>query len=270
MRLYGKYFIIAVIFGILQVLYLFQFRDKMLFSDVIFISSFFKPDFYLPNALNMFLDYIPLIILQILYGTYLYRHFCTASIYYFSRCKNRTMWLLKEAVKLYGYIGVYLVIMFTSRTMFCMLNFKMNFDSGSIYLLCYYLIIYSLWLYITVLAINLIAIFVGSQFSIVVLLGIQGIFILLLQIFDQILPFEKDPKYYGKLLQLNPIAHLVMSWHSSEITSVNNLSNVLDISFPFYETIITFGVLAIAVTVLGCVITKRAQFIVLNRETGGV
>lgn len=270
MRLYAKYYLVAIIFGVLQVLYYFRVGNKMLFSELIFISSFYKPDFFMPVAIDMFLDYIPFFIMQILFGTYLYRHFCSGSIYYFSRCKSRVRWFLEEAVKLYGYIILYILAMLLSRIIFCELSFGINYNPGSLNLFIDFFVIYSLWLFITTLLINLIAIGIGSQNSVVIMSGIQGILIFLIQIFDKLLPFDHNPNLYGKLLQINPMSHLVMSWHSSKIDMVNNIGNVLGISFPFSKTILYFGMSSIILIFIGGMIIKRTQFIVVNKETGGV
>ncbi|MGB8455030.1 MAG: hypothetical protein WCD89_22205 [Anaerocolumna sp.] len=270
MKLYAKYFILAIFWGILQTLFYFRESKIVLFSDIMFVSSFYKPFFFITSIIDMCMNYIPLFLLQIIYGTYIYRHFCITSVYFFSRCANRQVWFIKEAIKLYGYIVVYLLLMIVSGTLFCMVNFRVYFDEGSNYLLFYYMLIFSLWLYITTISINLIAMFIGSNNSTGIIIGVQIILLLLLDVFDSLIPFDNNKIENGRLLELNPISHLVMSWHSSRILSVNQLANILNIDFNFYNSIKYMGTLAIILTIAGCIIIQRVQFIAINKETGGV
>lgn len=254
----------------IQTLFYFRNSKIVLFSDIMFVWSFYKPFFFITSIIDMFMNYIPLLLLQILYGTYIYRHFCSTSVYFFSRCANRQVWFIKEAIKLYFYIVVYLFLMIASGTLFCMVNFGVYFDEGSIYLLFYYILIFSLWLYITTISINLMAIFIGSNNSTGIIIGMQIILLLLLDIFDSWIPFDNNKIVNGSLLELNPISHLVMSWHSSKIFSVNQLINILSIDFSFINSIKYMGTLAIILTITGCVIIQRTQIIAINKETGGV
>lgn len=270
MKLYAKYFVFSIIWGIIQTMFYFRTDQVVLFSDIMFVFSFYKPSFFITSIIDMVMNYIPLLFIQILYGTYIYRHFCSTSIYFFSRCANRQVWLLKEAIKLYYYIVIYLFCMVASGTLFCMLNFGVYFDEGSIYLLFYYMLIFSLWLYITTLSVNLIAVFIGSSNSASIMIGIQIILLLLLGIFDTWIPIDTNKMTAGSLLKLNPISHLVLSWHNSRIFSVNRLVNILNINFTFHNSMIYMGTLAIILTLIGGVIIQKMQIITINKETGAV
>lgn len=116
----------------------------------------------------------------------------------------------------------------------------------------------------------MIAVFIGSSNSTGIIVGIQIILLLLLGIFDSWIPFDNDKITNGHLLKLNPISHLVLSWHSSRIFSVNQLSNILDIDFSFHNSMIYMGTLATILTLMGAIIIQRMQIITINKETGDV
>ncbi|SFR81680.1 hypothetical protein [Anaeromicropila populeti] len=270
MKIYSKYLVLAIVMGILQTLFYSRTNVPILFSDLIFVLSFYKPIFYITAIMEMVAKLIPAFLFQIIYGTYIYRHFCSAGIYFFSRCSNRRKWFLKEALKLYGYSVLYLFTMTSASTAFCLINFEVHFDKGSLYLVICFLIIYSLWYYIAALSINIIAIVAGSQYSFVIIAGVQLILTLMLTIFDTWMPFENNVPMNKIILQLNPISHLVISWHSSKLAYINKLINTWNINFSFNISFAYLGLIALISTVVGINIINNKQFIITNNETGGI
>lgn len=85
MKDYIKCAVIAIIWGILQSLYYFNSEGNVVLSDVVLYCSISAlgiiPAYLIEETLKM----IPFFIFQILFGTLIYHHFCTASVYYFSR-----------------------------------------------------------------------------------------------------------------------------------------------------------------------------------------
>ncbi|OYP33064.1 hypothetical protein CG709_06525 [Lachnotalea glycerini] len=136
--------------------------------------------------------------------------------------------------------------------------------------MCYFLIIFSVWFYITTISINIISILIGSHYSVAVVLSIQLILVLLLNVFDTCIPFENNLAINIILLKINPISHLVISWHSSKIPYVNKLINLLDINFVYDSSIVYLGLLGVIITMVGCIIINNKQIIYFNRETGGL
>lgn len=270
MKVYFKYLLFAMFYGIFQTLPYLRIGETVVFSDIIFGLSFNKPMFDILYIMDMIMELIPIFLFQILYGTYIYRHFCSASVFYFTRCTNRCKWFLKESIKLYGYIILYLCTLVLSSTFFCTINFGVEFDEGSIHLLCYFLIIFSIWYYITAIIINIIAIMIGSHYSFAIVASVQVLLLLILNIFDTNLPFEENLAVNSHLLKMNPISHLVISWHSSSIPYVNNLINTWNIQFSYFSSIAYLGMIAVIVTIIGGTIINNKQLLVLNRETGGV
>lgn len=56
----------------------------------------------LPELLSFSIKMAPYFLFELYIGVYLYRHFCTASVYVFSRTIHRTRWYIKECLKICG------------------------------------------------------------------------------------------------------------------------------------------------------------------------
>ena len=96
-----KTVLIALIVGIVCVGTGFFELEYVSLSKIILSNAFNGVDFY-PQYISMFtLSYSPLFVFQVIFATYIYKHFCSASIYFFSRNANRINWFLREVVKIY-------------------------------------------------------------------------------------------------------------------------------------------------------------------------
>ena len=272
MKSYVKYFLCAIIGGAFCCLFFITTHNTISFSYVILKFGFTEFDINIASLMYLFQWYFPLIMFQIFFGTYIYRHFCCASVYYFSRCNNRVSWFLKEAALLYPIAVIYIVIMISSGTIISSITNHLYFDKTSFILFGYYLIIHSLWLFLTTLLINVLAIKISSSNSFLVVGGIQMFFMALFGSWENKLDFtileKKD--HFASILKLNPLSHLVLKWHSSTLESVNKQINCFDIKFDLNWSILLFFVLSIFVIALGCLIVKRQDMIDINKETGGI
>lgn len=143
MRTYLKCIAIALFWGILLTLFYFASSKQVFFSDIIEVFSFSRPYMIIPYIIDITVQLLPYLLFQILFGTYIYRHFCSASYYYFSRCTNRTRWLLKEVISLYSYVLVFLIFVVASGTAIASITNTVIFDTESLVLFVYYLVIYS-------------------------------------------------------------------------------------------------------------------------------
>lgn len=272
MKTYLKCISVSLFFGVFETLFYLESNDQIVFSDIIFQFSFLKTVIQGPYIIDMTLMFFPYLIFQILFGTYIYQHFCSASVYYFSRCSNRVAWLLKEVLRLYSYVLIYLGCLIGGGLIVAGITHAITFDLESFILFFYYLLIYSLYLYLTVVLINILAIIFNSSTAFVIVAGFEMAFILLLVLWEKFLPLH-DSIYAGRnsmLLQLNPVAHLVLAWHSSFLDKLNAKINVYSISFDLNISILLFLGLSILVTVIGCKVVKKKDFIIANNETGGI
>lgn len=246
-------------------------NPTILFSDIIMLTGFEYADFYPQYIPIITYWYLPLLIFQIFYGTYIYRHFCSASVYFFSRHCSRTLWFLKETGVLYLFGLAYLIVMILSGAFITNFFSSVSADTTSWILACYYLLIHSLFLLVTTLGINILAIVFTSNVGFIVTEGIilfsMVSFALLGEYF---IPQDALIDKYTWLFKINPFAHLVLSMHSSRISSVDRIINTRAISFDLNLSVLVFLIAAIIVTACGCMVVNNHNFIESNKETGGI
>lgn len=215
--------------------------------------------------------YFPFLLFQAFCGVSLYRHFCTASVYFFTRVENRDRWYLKETGKLFLYVIVYLLALFISY-FFCV-NWKYHIviNKEGILFCLYFLVNQTLWLFSMTLLINLLSICWGSSTGFLIVAGLQMTWIAYYAFLEDVLVFYQTDNIKWKilLLQINPLSHLVLKWHSSNIESLHAHINELRIDFPLSSSILVFTMIAIGIFIIGGVVVKKQEFIITNREVGG-
>lgn len=262
----------AFICGGFQALFYLGMKDEIYFSEIIVTFGFSEVHFILVYLIELSLKLLPFFLFQILFGTYIYQHFCTASIYYFSRCQNRVKWFLKECTKLYVFAFIYPLLMVLSGTLVASISNQIVFDRESILLFVYYVLIHSLWLFITTLLVNIIAIKLDSSTGFISIVGLQMLSISTLLLWKNVWPLD-DAIHSAKhvlLLKLNPISHLILSWHSSSIKGINRWINYLQIDFPISQSILVFLSISLVVIIIGCLIVKRQEWIAMPKEGGTI
>ena len=269
MRFYAKYLIVGIVSGILCVCSNMIRNDSVNASQIIFYSALGLVDWfpaYMEQATQFF---IPFLLFQILFGTYIYRHFCSAGIYFFSRKKNRESWFIREAGKLYLFVFIYICLFLLSGIISTMAVCHVHYDNTALIITVYYLLIYSMFLFAFTLMINIIAIIAGSRIGFIIAASIEilgmGFFLML----GKIITTESDiAGKYIWMLKINPAAHLVFGLHSSKIKSLNKLINLKNINFDLNESVIYFFTLSIIMIFIGIFVVKKREFIINNRETG--
>lgn len=278
---YIKCILVSSLWGIFTCLTYLATNQELFFSDIVFKFSLPTIMINLVFIIEMSLRYFPFLIFQILFGTHIYKHFCSASVFYFSRCQNRAKWFLKEAISLYPLALLYSLAMVVAGLIVAGINNRIIYDRESFIILIYYLLIHSLWLYSTTLLINILAIKLESSMAYTIVAGIQLTFLGLLLLWDETLPLHGtyNLERNARLLQLNPIAHLALPWRSSFIESVNSrINEYLDffmidwsvIDFELNNSIVLFTIISIIVIILGVVIVKKHELISIEMEKGGI
>jgi hypothetical protein len=138
------------------------------------------------------------------------------------------------------------------------LSGRLNIDHGSIALLFFDVAIYSLWQYFTTLTINTIALRLGSATGFAIIYTLQAVML------SNLLFWESQDTMSSvkiSLLWMNPIAHLVLDWHSSFISDVDKYINKLSLSFDILFSILIFFIIGIVVTLLSWLVVKKHQLI---------
>ena len=264
-------FLVAIFCGVFlgfpisggEELSLFVVVNKLSFSEFVINT---------PYVHQLLIWYFPLILFQILWGTYIYKHFCTASVYYFSRLQKRRGWYLAEAGKLYLLSLLYLIVLVLSTCMVAAVGDRFVIGDGDLFFLVYYLVVHSSWLFAMTLLINLISIKVGSSGGFLAVAGVQFAFIAYFVALENVLNFS-DPivslELRVLLIKLNPLSHLILKWHSSNIENLDRYINYFQIEFPMWQSLVGMLVLVIVVLSVGIWVVQKQEFITINRETGG-
>lgn len=236
-------------------------------SSVIRTMAMGEAGFFPGTVSQIIYWYIPIVFFQIIFSTFIYNHFCSSSVYYFSRCENRVKWFLCETTKLYIYCISFMVSMVLSGCVFSLFYMDINIDKSSIILTVYYILIYSVYLYFTVLLINIISICINVTvaFSVTqsIIFGSIGVYTMLGTFFS-----EEYIIAHPIILKLNPFAHIVFSNHSSVFGSINEAINNYGIEFDLCLSMVMLSIMAVLITVYGIIIIKKYEFILLNKEVG--
>lgn len=115
----------------------------------------------LPELVSLVMRMIPGYVFEIYFGTVLYRHFCTASIYVFSRYPKRLKWYFNELLTTGGIAFLYQSLLLVTVIFIATLRYQLQIDTAGIILLVYHLLLHMLWLYFITLCVNLLAIRLG-------------------------------------------------------------------------------------------------------------
>lgn len=271
MKHYLKYMPLAVFGTVLSLFWYFSTNMTIKASHIISLIAFDNFDILKVCAFDYLVVFFPLLLFQVFFGTYIYRHFCSASIYYFSRCKNRTKWFLKESGILYANTFLYIAIIILSAFGTISIRNKIAFDSITIIVLIYYILITTFYLFFTTLLINIISTKLSSATGFAIVQGVQLAFLSALCLKEGKILMDpasghKDSKY----LIFNPMAHLVMKFHSSSYGRLNSTINKYNTKFDVNISVVVFLVCSILTVIIGCIVVNRHNFIASDIESEGL
>jgi len=262
----GETIITAVGGGMVQALkYVNPYKGELFLSELVQQLSGSRGD--LPMACN-FLDLtefgirtLPGLIFCALLGMELYRHYCTASVYVFSRCPKRIRWYRNEAFMILLYAGIFQSLMLLTVIGVTLLRYTILVDMAGIILFLFHDTLYSLCLYCITLSVNLLAVYFGSSMAYE---GTAGFCLVL----TGLLALGQNET--GKnLLYFNPAAHLVLCWHTSSFAMIRK---VLQNPYPHMNlegSLGLFVIFGIVITIAGAVILNNHDLLVSDMESNG-
>lgn len=223
----------------------------------------------MPELLALIMRMLPNFIFEIYFGTALYQHFCTASIYVFSRYPKRINWYFKETLTL-GIIVCFYQIVLLSTTMFItLLRYDLHIDWAGIILLFYHFLIHTIWIYCITLAINLLAIKKESGLAFVLAMAAQTICITLLGCVN-LINHNLDDAFLKTFLRINPIAHLILGWHDSDMKTVKQVLNPPYSGLLLNNSIMYFILSYAIVVLIGALVVKKHDLLISNMEEGAI
>ena len=186
MKYYFRFLIVPLLLGAVSFL-LYAARLPEVPATTVLLNTAFQNTHLMPDDIPEILTrFLPLLLFQIFYGTMIYRHFCTASIYYFSRKTKRVRWFLPECGILFLYALAYSAVLLFSGIGIVAAFGKLRWDPGFLPLMVYYLLIYSLFLFFTTLAINILSILVTGSAAFIIVEAVNLICIAVYSVLDPV------------------------------------------------------------------------------------
>lgn len=267
---YGKLFLAAIAGGVyLSFMHINPWGGVITLSEATLQLSGSRGTFALgfsPSELMSFIMCLfPALLFELYAGILLYRHFCTASIYVFSRYPRRVQWYLREAGSLGGMVCMFQLTLLAAVMVVTVIRWDLQIDSGGIALFVYHFLIQSLWTYIMALSVNLLAVYLGSSAAYAAVTCIQLACVVLFYVAYQAVRHSEGLSY-GRFLIWNPMAHLVLAWHSSRIDAVGGFLDPEYMGADLSHSLILFFILGVAVTAAGAVIIKNHELLVSDSE----
>lgn len=211
---------------------------------------------------------MPNYILILLWGSKLYSHFCTASIYVFSRCPNRIRWYRKALLPLVKAICVFELLFLGTIVITAVLRYEVIFSVNGFILLGYHALIYTLWNFTLVLSVNIIAMKLGSSMAFTLVMVIHMTCTAALSIIQILTKIKAQQNTIEVFLWFNPVAHMVLGWHRSPLLS-SELANSR-YSLNLSVSILIPALLCIITVVTGGLFIQKQDLLVEDIETGTI
>lgn len=256
--------------GILSFVFINPYDGRILVSEAILQLSGSSGAFPLTPAFKDLISFtirmLPDYMFELYIGIELYRHFCTASVYVFSRTPNRSRWYIREVLEVAVAVFGYQIIKIFAAMSVTFLRYQIEPDHFGFFLLVFHIIVYSLWVFNVSLLINFISIKYGSNNAFIWIVGIQ---IFMTALLELVQIFESNLTLTKIFLNVNPIAHLVVGWHTGTIKELKNSLEVTYIRLDFKVTLVTMLAISIFSVIVGMYLVSQHEFLILNANEEG-
>lgn len=216
----------------------------------------YRMGFSISQLVSFFVKLLPAFLMEMYGGVWLYRHFCTASVFVFSRETNRSKWYCGECLHLgmqcLSFMGSYLV----SALVVAFLRFHVLIDFDGIRYVLIHWMIYSVFILFTSIFISTLSIYLGSSEAYTAGMTIQVLEIVILNIMYRMTEVFTCFSY-DKLFIWNPISYLVIAWQYGE-------NKIFE---PIYFFAIPLPIFII-IFLVGMWIVIKSDIIVIDSEWG--
>lgn len=269
---YRLLLVLAIVSGVyLSAIYINPHGGVITLSEMILQLSGSRGSFVLGFSYSELASFVmrlfPTFLFELYAGIMLYQHFCTASIYVFSRYPYRMKWYISEVCQLGGKVCIFNMVLLVSAIFISSGRYEVQINYAGMVLVFYHFFIHSLWVYIMALSVNLLAIYLGSSNTFVLVISSQLVGTVLLNLIDLLVRYFDNRLSYKVFLIWNPIAHLVLGWHNSNMEMVNKVLVSPYMQTDLNNSLIMFALFGIIVTLIGSVIIKNHDLLVSDLET---
>lgn len=254
-------FVISILSGIfLSVMFVNPYTNKLSITNLVLQLSGSRGELplgvSLPELVSFSMRLIPEWIFECYFGVSLYKHFCVASIYVFSRQPNRTRWYLREFLKIGLFTIAFQLLLLLSVVFTTMLRYQLHIDETGVLYIFVHLFVRTLWTFSMTALINLVAIFKGSGGSFGGIVGMQGVLIVLLKIV----------KIAPNIIKWNPIAWLVLGWQNCGFQFLASSFDPVYSGFLLEDSIMRVSILCVSLVAIGAIVINKHSLLVLNTE----
>lgn len=223
-----------------------------------------SPSELMEYMLRMVPGYVAIMIL----GKNLYAHFCTASIYVFSRCENRLKWYRHAVFSLLEEVCLFEVLYTGTVIAVTLLRYRITFSAGGFMLLAYHILIYIMWRYAWILLMNLCAMKAGSSIAYAVVMGFQAICVAGLGIVHMLELKAAAARTVEAWVYLNPIAHTIIGWHGSSVLAEELAGSRYSMNLWISAAVLVL--FCAAVLFCGGILVQRHDLLVEDIELGAI
>lgn len=267
-------FLTAVLGGVfLSVMFINPYEGEIPLSEALLQLSGSRGDFPLNATATEMVSFamrlLPMYFFEMYFGIMLYRHFCTASIYVFSRYPKRMKWYAAECLVLLGNVFLFQLLLLAAALFTAAIRHRLYIDTGGLLLGLYALAIPALWTYAAALAVNLIAVKAGSSAGFGAVAGIQALLIVLFGLEDTLERYSGVAVWpEGYLLRFDPMASLVMGWHSSGIEVLDQAVHAPYRTMDFNHSLLLCLGLCVLMLAAGAWMINRHELLKTDSEMG--
>ena len=219
----------------------------------------------LSEIMGMFTRFIPIFLFEFYGGTVMYRNFCTASIYIFTRNPNRSRWYFRETARVLLLSVVFAAVSLITAVLLSMVQYDVITNYPGVLLSIYHFVLFSIWITTATILLNLFSIIFGTHVAALIVIGLQAICIAalsLIEIEDQLLP--------AVLLQINPIANLILGWFHSRIPALDEAIFSPHKGFSFVPALFVVSSYCLLTVLSGRQFILHRDILSSNAELDGV
>lgn len=273
LRRYGWYVAIAAVCGVLlSISSINPYGGQITLQELVLQLSGSQGNFVMGLHYGAVVDFgflmLPFFLYQFYGGIQLYRQFCVASVYVFSRTTNRVKWYFTELWGMCKGLLVLQVVLQGITLLVAALRWDVVWTTEGWILLGIHMLLFSLWTFAMALGVNLLALILGSSTGFLMVFAIQAGMLAALSIGQGI---EPPSALLDRLLLFNPVSRLVLGWQSGGVFGLEGAlpaeyGHVLTLS----GSLLLLALMTVAVVILGLVVIEKKDILVSNLETGGV
>lgn len=254
---------------ILAFAYINPYDSRISLSELVLQLSGSRGEFALgfsfPELISFSAKNVPYILFELYMGVSLYRHFCTASVYVFSRTPNRVLWYEKECATLLTAVLFYQLVLLASAIAVTCCRYEVVWNEAGFAIMTIHAVFYALWLFAMTLLVNVLSILVGSEFAFTVAFGGQAVLITLLALLRAL----EGSRAYAAVRAINPISHLIIGWHTSPLEWLGRSLHAPEPALSLSISLVILTLIPVLILILGGVLIQKRDLIVADYEFGG-